>query len=67
MVENIFYLVWREDTQTVSYRHPDFDSAARESRRLAEKHPGINFYVLETVGKCVKTDIIFTDMRAIPL
>lgn len=41
-----FWLVWREDGDNPTYRHPTQDSAESEALRLARLHPGSSFCVL---------------------
>lgn len=45
-----FWVVWSPDCGWLARKHESFDVAVRESERLAEKHKGLAFHVLEHVG-----------------
>lgn len=42
-----FWLVWRDDGASPHKRHNSHASASEEARRLAGKHPGQRFFVVE--------------------
>jgi hypothetical protein len=44
-----FYLVWGIGKPAPTAMHPDKETADKEARRLAEKHPGTIFVVMEPV------------------
>lgn len=44
-----FFMVWRPGTGMPTKKHPDLCGAKTEAARLAEKHPGESFYVLQSV------------------
>lgn len=44
-----FYLVWGIGKPAPTVQHPDKETADKEARRLAEKHPGTIFVVMEPV------------------
>lgn len=44
-----FYLVWGINKPAPTVPHPDKETADKEARRLAEKHPGTIFVVMEPV------------------
>lgn len=41
-----FWLIWREDGGVPTRKHFSAEAARREAKRLAQKHPGKEFYVL---------------------
>lgn len=49
MTEQKAFAVVLRDTDLCLYRHPDFQSAMAEAKRLAEKVPNSAFYVLAAV------------------
>lgn len=44
-----FYLVWCQDTLTVTKPHGTYSRAQREADRLSKAHPGKNFYVMKAL------------------
>ena len=58
-MKNKFWMVWRKDDRTPVFQHETLECARREAERMAEKHPGAEFIVLEAVSvsttKQVKT------------
>lgn len=58
-----FWMVYGVGQQQPTVRHKTFVSARTEAVRLARFNPGIDFFVLETVGSARKVDVEFTDMR----
>lgn len=44
-----FYLVWGIGKPAPTVQQPDKETADKEARRLAEKHPGTIFVVMEPV------------------
>lgn len=55
----VFWMVLGDSTP--NYRHMSEASAKTEAERLARAHPGKEFYVLCAIGKCVKSDIAWSD------
>jgi hypothetical protein len=51
MDEKMFYLVWNPFGHSPSFRHATYDSALKESRRLAQENPCATFYVLAAMSK----------------
>lgn len=43
------------------YRHETEESARTEAERLARQCPGHEFYVLQAVGKCAKSDVQWSE------
>lgn len=43
---NQFWLVWREDSPVVMFRHPTKESATREAERLASTNLGHRYFLL---------------------
>lgn len=62
MNHELFFVVWREDGGTPTYKHPNIQSAEAEAERLARMFPGINFHVLACVGTVKKQDVEWTRM-----
>jgi hypothetical protein len=56
-----FWLVWKDNGGIPTVPHDSLDSAKREAERLARMHPGSKFYVLQTVGACSKTDVLWDE------
>lgn len=54
---NRFWMVLNLAGEAPTYRHRSFDAARAEAERLAQKHPGQIFVVLEPVTAIVKRDI----------
>jgi len=50
MTTKSFYLIWSPYTKYCSYRHPTFDSAATEIKRLQKANPTRKFYILKAVA-----------------
>lgn len=46
-----FWFVWRNEGGYPFVRHPTETAAYAEANRLAMRHPGSDFYVLEAVGR----------------
>lgn len=53
MTDARFWLVWRHDGASPTVRHPTSAAAYAEANRLALRHPGAEFFVLEAVGRVV--------------
>jgi len=47
---NKFFLVYRRDGGNPVIRHPDIKTANEEAQRLAKKHPGKEFFVLQALN-----------------
>jgi len=51
MKDAAFYMVLADrQPYTTQHRHPTFESAKDEAKRLAKKHAGTKFYVLSSCG-----------------
>ena len=59
-----FYLVWREgcDGRSPTYKHPTYESAKEECKRLTQAHGG-KFHVLAHVATAEKIEIKFTEIN----
>lgn len=55
-----FWLVWRPDGYVPTKKHESEASAETESRRLAQVHPGKEFYVLEAIKMSTKPEPVET-------
>lgn len=64
--EQRFWMVYGLGQHQPTVRHKTFLSARMEAERLARTAPGIDFYVLETVGTARKVDVEFFDLRSPP-
>ena len=58
-----FWMVWNENSLTVSMKHDSKESAHGEAERLARKHPGQRFYVLSAIQSCVVADVQWTHLQ----
>lgn len=45
-----FWIVWRQNGSTPTYRHESKATAEMEAERLARCHPGEVFFVLKTIS-----------------
>lgn len=59
---NKFWMVWREGSRTVTYKHETEKSARQEAERLARENPGEKFYVLESSDCCMKYDVFWASL-----
>jgi hypothetical protein len=57
----VFWMVWREEGNSPTCRHFTKEAAILESKRLAEKHPGVKFYVLMATGHAVQSKSEFVE------
>jgi hypothetical protein len=46
-----------------THRHQSEQSARTEAERLARTNPGCEFYVLQAVAVCVKSDVTWNDLE----
>lgn len=46
MTDQRFYMVWNPHGRAPTYRHPTYQVAKEEARRLARENPGNRFIVL---------------------
>lgn len=53
--ESTFWLVWNPGGGSPTMRHPTYESAVAEARRLAESNASARFYVLSA------SDVFFKD------
>lgn len=52
----VFYLVWRSMGGTAPrVKHATYEEAETEAKRLSDREPGVDFYVLASVSKVVTT------------
>lgn len=61
MNHEIFYLVWRENGGTPTFKHSTSQSAKREAERLARQSPGSKFHVLACLGTVQTNDVLWTE------
>jgi len=45
-----FWLVWRDDGGTPTYKHQTPESAKQEAERLAVQNPGQRFHVMQVMA-----------------
>jgi hypothetical protein len=57
MARQLFWLVWGENTLSVTNKHLNRGSAEAEALRLAEQNPGGNFFVVEPVVRFRKVSV----------
>jgi hypothetical protein len=53
----IFYLIWNPKRSAPTYMHSSYESALRESERLARMSPGQDFFILQAVSRTKKQDV----------
>ena len=58
---NKFWLVWSPKMGVPITRHNSDDSASKDAARLAVKHPGEIFNVLESVGHYIKQEVYWQE------
>lgn len=56
-MKETFWLVWNPRNRPPLVRHPTELVARAEAERLARKHPGDTFYVLQAIDACWLTDV----------
>jgi hypothetical protein len=54
MTTKCFYLCWSPYTKYCSYRHPTFNSAKTEIKRLQKENPTRKFYILKAVATILR-------------
>lgn len=51
----IFFMVYadhaEQNARSSTRKHPTYDEAVEESKRLARKHPGMTFFVLRAAAR----------------
>jgi hypothetical protein len=52
-----FFLVWNPKRSAPTYQHASYESALRESERLARMSPGQDFFILQAVSRTKKQDV----------
>lgn len=63
MREGGFFLVWSPTGQhPPTHRHSERALARREAERLAELHPGAEFYVLAAESVCSKVRVVWREL-----
>lgn len=58
-----FWMVYREDSSAPRVKHSSLADAANEARRLAKKHPGKAFFVLEAQMMAYGTATVETNLE----
>ena len=58
-----FWMVYGMGQHQPTVRHKSIISARQEAERLARSVPGVDFFVLETVGAARKVDVEYLDFR----
>jgi hypothetical protein len=51
-----FYMVYRDGSSGMTFRHPTFEAAKTEAERLANQCPGVRFFVLQSLGAAIRND-----------
>lgn len=59
-----FWMVYGLGQGQPTVRHKTHDSAKDEARRLAAKHPGIEFFVMAAIGVAKKIDVEYRELNA---
>ena len=60
-----FWMVYGLDQGAPAVRHEAEHIATAEAKRLARNNPGIEFYVLESVARALKADVVFDRVEPI--
>lgn len=58
-----FWFVWSDNGEIPHFKHSRLSNAEDEARRLALKHPGNLFIVLESICGLISNDVTKIDMR----
>ena len=58
---NPFYVVWCPTRGAPTVRHRTRADATAEATRLARNNPGEDFFVLATLSRVAKTDVVVLD------
>ncbi|WP_341989795.1 hypothetical protein [Azorhizobium sp. AG788] len=53
-----FYMVWNPAGRAPTFRHPSYEGAMREARRLARMNPSEEFIVLAAVATAKVPDMV---------
>lgn len=62
-----FYVVWNPARGLPRYRHDTLDAAKAEAERLANKHPGEEFFVLDVRGRALRCNPVeWADVNPLP-
>lgn len=61
-----FWMVYGTGQGAPTFRHGTFEGAKAEAERLARQSPGIEFYVLRSIGRARRVDVEYTECDAIP-
>jgi hypothetical protein len=54
-----FWMVYGVDQRAPAVQHSSEAVAIAEAQRLARNNPDVEFYVLESVARAVKADVVF--------
>ena len=54
-----FFMVYGLGQGAPTVIHDSFEQASAEAKRLADRYPGLRFYVLATVGRAEKVSVEF--------
>ncbi|NLG06041.1 MAG: hypothetical protein GX567_19765 [Clostridia bacterium] len=62
-----FFVVWNPAHGLPRYKHGTFDGAKTEAERMANAHPGDEFFVLAVAGRAVRQNPVeWTPVDDIP-
>lgn len=53
----VFWVVWNPEAGNPTFRHPSYESARTEAKRLARENPDTQFFVLKSVG-CAQRETV---------
>lgn len=65
MAQSKFWMVLGDNVP--KHRHETRPLAVKEAERLARMCPGKEFFILEAVAVCVKSDIAWTKLESDPI
>jgi hypothetical protein len=58
-----FFMVYGLGQGSPNFIHDSLEQATAEAKRLADRYPGIRFYVLATVGRAEKVSVEFRQIH----
>ena len=55
-----FFVVWNPDARAPTMKHPTYNAAEKEARRLARSNPEQSFFVLAAIAEAKKIEVGLT-------
>ena len=63
---NQFWMVWREESTAMHYRHGSEKSATEEAKRLAQLYPNQQFFVVKAIAYAEAVPVNYQILHEIP-